>query len=655
MLTKEKEAKTGTKPKNEDEITPAFIDKQLKRGLEKMKLWKKEAKEDYEFALGEQWTEDEKETLKAQGRPANTYNKIEPLLDLVGGYERENSARIKISPEGGEDKTFSEVMDMALKQLDKWTKLNYRLDHVFDDGIACGKGWLEMAISYEEDIINGDLIFRQCTPWQIIPDPDGKEYDQSDWGFIVKITKYSKNRLKFLYPKKETAIDELTADTFNETLDFPEVADDDTNDDYHNSKGMGTPGPESSDAEDNQKYWLKEYWHVKKAKVFYVFYAQENRLTRFDTKEEAETEAARIKKDAEDKFAHAKQGYDALMVNRSHPVMAQATGVDPNSPPPVAPVYEAPSLRVIEAYVNQMWFAASVAGIMLVDDIKSPFEPYFHGFPLFNFYAKYRPSIDKEELRIKGIVRNLKDPQRDINKSKSQFLHMINTTANSGWVGDDDALTPGGWEDLKKIGSTPGIVIRKKTGSILTKIEPSTPPQGQLVRMETAFQDIKECSGINSDALAMQDKDTSGRAIALRIKQAVTILSPEFRNFRWTKEMIGTAIFSMVPHIFTLQSLKKAVGQSYINANQLNDGTITAMLQQVADGKYDVEITEADNSATIRAELFDNLMSMAEKGMPIPPEVILQFSNIPNLKEVTDKINAYAEKMAATKQTQGAK
>jgi hypothetical protein len=114
--------------------------------------------------------------------------------------------------------------------------------------------------------------------------------------------------------------------------------------------------------------------------------------------------------------------------------------------------------------------------------------------------------------------------------------------------------------------------------------------------------------------------------------------------------MIGTAIFAMVPHIFNLQSLKKVIGQEYINTNKLEDGMIQAMLQQVADGKYDVEITEADNSATIRAELFDDLMSMAKNGMMIPPEVILQFSNIPNLKEVTEKINAYTQHMAAAQQ-----
>lgn len=652
MLAQEKQAPKETKPGKEEKVGPDFIDKQIKRGLQKISKWKKEAKEDYNFALGEQWTEEERNILKDEGRPCMTYNKIEPLLDLVGGYERENSARIKVNPEGGEDKIFSEIMDMALKQIDKWTKLGYKLDHVFDDGVACGKGWLEMAISYDEDILNGDLIFRQLTPWQVVPDPDGSEYDQSDWGHLTKLSHLSKGRLKLLYPDKEKQIDELVEDTFNDTFStFGEATEADDNDNYHLGKDAGTPGPGVEDP----KFWLKEYWHVKKIKKFILFYAQENRFTHYDTKEEAEAEAKRINEEAELKFAHAQKGFEALMFNRSDPVLSQAVGVDPKAPMPEAPVYEPPSLRIIEKYVKEMWYAACVSGVMLVDDTKSPFEPYYHSFPIFNYYAKYKPSVEKEELKIKGLVRNLKDPQRDLNKSKSQFLHILNTSANSGWVGDDAVLTPSGWEDLKKLGSTPGIVVRKQKTGELDRIQPAGVPQGQMVRMEAAFQDIKEISGINSDALAIQDKNTSGRAIALRIKQAVTILSPEFRNFRWTKEMVGNAIFAMVPHIFTLDSLKKVIGPSYMKTNGLSDGMVQAMLQQVADGKYDIEITEADNSATIRAEIFDNLMEMASKNMPIPPDVILSFSNIPNLKEVTDKIEAYQQKVMAAQGAQGVK
>ena len=330
-------------------------------------------------------------------------------------------------------------------------------------------------------------------------------------------------------------------------------------------------------------------------------------------------------------------GHTALVNNETPSVQAK---------PPAPPVYEAPVTKIYERYVIEMWYAACVGNTMIIEDTLSPLEPYYHGFSIFNYYAKYKPSMDKEELKIKGLVRNLKDPQKDVNKSKSQFLHILNTSANSGWIGDDEALTPEGWKDLKTMGSSPGVTIRKKPGAQLERIFPAGVPQGQMGRMEIAFQDIKEISGINSDLLAMSDKTTSGRAIALRIKQAVTILSSYFRNFKLTKEMVGTAIFAMIPAIFDVDTLKKVIGSDFMAANGVNDGTLQAVFQQIADGKYDIEISEADNSSTIRAEIFDQLLEMAGKGMPIPPDVILTFSNIPNQKEIVDKIKAYAQQQA---------
>ena len=628
--------KAGTKPIDDEKVGPDLIDRQLKRGLDRMKAWTKEAKDDYAFCLGDQWTQEERDKLDEQGRPCMTYNKIEPLVDLISGYERENSARIRVFPEGGEDKTFSEVADAAIKAIDKWTKLNYKLDLTFDDGMICGRGAIEMAISYDDDIVHGDLIFRHLTPYQVVPDPEGKEYDGSDHVFRIKLTKYSKSKLMSLYPEKKSELSALTEDTYLDSNTLQPL--DDQNDNYHNGKDLGTSDPSLDGTERDPQFFLKEYWHRKKIKKFFVYNVNDLRLERFDTREEADARALEIKNEYDQKYATEALGYKALAMNNTPSVQAV---------PPAEPIYEPPTLKIYERYISEMWYAASVADLMLVDDTKSPFEPYYHDFPIFLFNAKWRPSAEREELKVKGMVRNLKDPQKDLNKSRSQNLHILNTSANSGWIGDDNALTPGGWDDLKKMGSTPGIVIRKKPGTLLDKIEATgNGSQGQILRGEQAFQDIKEISGVNSDLLAMSDKNSSGRAIALRIKQAITILIPYFRNFKYTKELIGTAIFAMLPHIFDVDQLKKVVGQKYMADNKVNDGDLAAFLAQVADGKFDIEITEADNSSTIRAETFDNLMEMASNGMPIPPDVILQFSNIPNLQAILDRIQAYAQAQA---------
>jgi len=653
----------GPEPKSADEFENDMdindpsglvkkIERKTKRALRAIKSWREAAKEDYKFALGDQWTNEERDLLKNEGRPCLTFNKIEPLLDLVIGYEIENSMRIRVNPEGGEDVLFADVGDHIVKAIDKWTKLSYKLSQEFEDGLISGEGILEMAVSYNEDIINGDLIFRLLSPIgfpTVVFDPDHREYDLSDCGFAVKLSKLTKERLVELFPKKASVIENFTVDVAD-YLDIAGLQHEGDTDNYHLGKEDQYKDDMPDSITDNmgpdQKYLLKELWERKPVAKFFVFNVIENRLERFDTKEAAEAKAAEVRKVYEDRNMAAMMGYAALAL--PGPLgKSPMESVGQVSPPPVP---EIPDVKVIERTVLCMYYSACACGYVLQEEIKSPLEPAFKKFPFFPYRAKWRPNIGDNELALKGMTRNLKDPQKQLNKSRSQFLHILNTSANSGWVGDDDALTSEGWKDLEKMGSTPGVVIQKRKDRELTRIQPAGGSTAHLADYEQSNQDIKDISGVNADALAIQDKTTSGRAIALRIKQAVTILSPYFRNFRYTKEMIGTAIFSMIPSVLDVNEIKKIVGQDFMTKNGIDDGYLKAFLAQIADGKYDVVITEADNSATLRAETFDQLAELAKAGLPIPPDVILEFSTIPNSKEIIARVKeaAQAAQQAAT-------
>jgi len=300
----------------------------------------------------------------------------------------------------------------------------------------------------------------------------------------------------------------------------------------------------------------------------------------------------------------------------------------------------------VKRSVDKMYYAAVCCGHIMEEDQSSPLSPSYEGYPFFQFLAKYRPNAPDEKLKIKGLARNLKDPQREINKSKSQFLHIVSTAANSGWVGDRDALSDPKKKDLEQMGSKPGVCVWKKPGSELTQISPPGLPLAQKMRGEDATQDIKEIAGINTDALAIQDKTTSGKAIALRIKQAITILAKMFKNFRLTRELVGGALVNMIPNIFDVRKLEKTLGQQFLEENQIGRGYLKAFLTQIEDGRFDLVITEADSSATVRLETFDQLMEMQKAGVPIPPDLAIEFSSIPNSKEILERIKAYATEQA---------
>lgn len=585
--------------------------------------WVEEAKSDYEFALGDQWDDADRQQLKKESRPCLTFNRIRPLINIISGYQREHSARIKVNPEGGEDKIFSEIMDKALHFIDKVSHLTYTLGYQFDDGCYVGKSFLEAYKSYDKDPIRGELKFILCSPYQIMPDPDFRGYDLNDGcRYCFKVKRYRKAELLELFPDKKTVINGFKEDTDDLTKNLDLAAVEGDKDDYGNQPNKttvvspsGETGSEPDIAED-VKFTLKEYWRFKREAKWFVIDAVEGDPRSFDKKAEAEAFAA-------------SQG-DAF--------------------------------KVIERQVNVMWVADLCCGVIL-QDMQTPFEEDYNGYPFFRFLADWAPNAEKELYRVQGMVRQLKDPQREKNKAKSQGLHILNTQANSGWIADDDALSVTDFEKLEKMGSKPGIVIKKKKNSELREILPKTQNQGHVLREQQADEEFKQISNVNPDLLGLQDQQTSGKAMQLRIKQAILALSRLFANYRYTKEIIGNFILSVVPTLFDDKKLARVIGPDYMRKaidpqkypQGLNNGHLKAFLQMIRDDRYDLMVAEADSQSSIRYETFTELIELAKTGAPIPPDLFIDYMDMPNSDEVKQRVIQYAQQqMAAAAAAKGA-
>jgi len=579
--------------------------------------WELVGKEDYNFALGEQWNPEDRQKLEEAGRPCLTFNRIKPILNLVAGYQRENTARIKVNPEGGEDKIFSEVCDKGIHYVDKLSHLTYKLGYQFDDGIYCGKGFLEAIISYDKDPIRGDIIFKQRTPYQIRPDPDCTEYDMNEGAsYCFKgPVKLSKNELLNLYPKKKKLIKGFIKDNDDEVENGSGLLSEGDDDDYGNRPNVTSVVHKQEEDTDKEpefegdiKFTLWEYWHIKHVPKYFVIEVKSGEPRRFDTKEEAES------------F-----------------ITSQNFG------------------KVIERSIPEMWVAAMVCG-HVIQDIKSPMEPYYSGYPFFRFIADWAPNAETEVLRVQGMTRQVKDPQREKNKAKSQYLHILNTQANSGWIGEEDALSDPGWTDLEQMGSKPGVVVKIKKGYYekLREILPKGPNQGHYIREEKADEEFKQILGVNPDLMGFQEGTSSGRAIAMRVKQAILALVRIFQNYRYTKEIIGKFILEMMPMVFDEKKLMKVLGPQYMKLqvaedrpDGLNEGHISAYLTMIKDNKYDVLVTEADQNTSIRFETFQELIEASKAGVQIPPDLLIEYMDLQNSEEVKKRVQAWMEQLTA--------
>ena len=113
-------------------------------------------------------------------------------------------------------------------------------------------------------------------------------------------------------------------------------------------------------------------------------------------------------------------------------------------------------LSVISKMQKKVRWTVTCDKVVLHDD----WSPYsdFTLVPYFAYFRRGRPF---------GMVRNLLSPQEQLNKISSQELHIVNTTANSGWMvrGSLVGMTA---DDLEEHGAT-GLVLEYQRGT--------TPPQ----------------------------------------------------------------------------------------------------------------------------------------------------------------------------------
>lgn len=291
---------------------------------------------------------------------------------------------------------------------------------------------------------------------------------------------------------------------------------------------------------------------------------------------------------------------------------------------------------------------------IILEEIDSPYE---HGeFPFvpitcYNYGVGDLPA---------GFVRDLKDPQREINKRRIQELHILNTTGNGGgWI-EADAMDERQKADFEKHGNVPGYYAEVRPGSIAGgKIREKTaaPVPAAIIQAESqATADLTAISGIN-EALMGTDiaSSSSGRAIELKQKQAITHIAPMFDNLRKAKKKIAFLLWGkrghkgIIPQYYTDDKVYRVEGQNGQQFIRVNEqiiqqdplgNTIHQTLNNLSEGEFDIVISDTQASTTQRqAQMWGLVDSVKNLGIPgdMVFDVILDLSDLPNKDEIKQR------------------
>lgn len=190
-------------------VVQSLADLKLAYGA-KAALLKREH-DDFKFALGAQWSTEDRHKLELAGIKPFTDNRIAPNLFLLTGLERQNRTDFQAFPIGDEDGVKAEIASALFKDVITKSDYSYKSSEQFKDGITCGESHLELYLDYTDSIINAKPCWSKCDGNTIFPDPTCREYDFSDARYVYKIRlDIDKEDLINLYPEQEDAIEAFT-------------------------------------------------------------------------------------------------------------------------------------------------------------------------------------------------------------------------------------------------------------------------------------------------------------------------------------------------------------------------------------------------------------------------------------------------------------
>lgn len=541
---------------------------------------------------GLQWTADDRAALEEEGRPAYEVNTIKVAVDSAIGYQINNRLDIAFSPRGGQadDKT-AEILNRIVMQVADRANLHWMETQVFSDGMIQQRGYFDVRIDFD-DSLKGEATVTTLDPLDVIPDPDASAYTPEDWQ-DVQITRW------------------LTYDDIEQTYGakarrkVERMQADDT--DWGQNEQESVPRPKFGNQE---------------------FTAYSDHIL-----ERPGEQIARVRVIERQRWKYA---LTRVAVTKTGDIRS----VEDATPQEIEALEQDDAIITRRMQRRVRW-TVTTQEVVLHDDW-SPY-PWITVVPYFPYFRRGQ---------TRGMVDNAIGPQEIINKAMSQYIHTVNTTANSGWTVEEGSLKNMSVEDLEVHGSSTGLVIEYKQGmQAPDKILPNQVPTGVDRIIDRAFDALKETT--LPDAARGLDNDADESGIAIQSKQfaAQQQLSVALDNLSRSRHMVANRLLWLVQNfydeerVFRITETHPATGKeisyelpvnvySPITGNTVNDLTV---------GEYDVVIGEQPMQVTFGNTQFEQAMKMREAGIAIPDSALIQSSMLANKAEILEQLQSMSE------------
>lgn len=539
------------------------------------------------YYRGDQWDEYDKMALESEGRPALTINTVLPTINTVLGEQSSRRADVKFKPRRGGDEEVAHTLTKLYMQIADNNKLDWVEQQVFSDGLILdGRGYFDVRMDFS-DHVEGEIRITAKDPLDILIDPDAKDADPKNWNEVFETKWMTLDEIEELYGKKKAEELRFIAENGNsfgrDSVEYFENRFGDQEDDYF---GAQVPGDD-------------EYRNVRSLRVIE---RQHKKLSRCDFYVDPNTGDQR----------HAPSTWSDSKKKK----FAKEYG-----------------LNIISKMIKKVRWTVTCDHVVLHDD----WSPY-HDFTIVPYFAYFRRG------RPFGMIRNLLSPQEQLNKIASQELHIVNTTANSGWMVESGSLVGMTADDLEEHGAETGLVLEYNRGSNPpSKIQPNQIPTGLDRIAMKAQANIQSISGINDSMLGTDSAEVSGVAIQAKQNRGAIMIQVPLDNLRKSRQYLAERILDLIQGFYTEQRVIQVTNEDdplkpreEMVVNQMTpEGTI---INDLTLGEYDVVIATAPARDSFDEVQFAEALNLRQVGVNIPDDAIIEYSHLARKGELAKRI-----------------
>ncbi len=540
-----------------------------------------------------QWLQDDLDYLAQEGRPAYEINETKPAVEAAIGYQIANRMDISYQPASGDaTKDLAEVRSKVAMQIAANNKLHWIETDVFSDGMIQRRGYYDVRMSFDDSML-GEVKIRSLDPMDVMPDPDANSYDPAYWADVIVTWFLTLDEIEEVFGKE-------ARDVAEETGAGGGVANEPFGDD-----GDGAVRPTFGES------------------------------TRFDSRISiGSIERYRII----DRQRWVREMMDVAVYPGGD--VRPLTGDE--TPEQIAKMQDRGIMVTKRRMKRVRWIVSTVDRLLF-----NRWSPYdrFTVIPYFPYFRRGK---------TRGMVDNAVSPQMILNKAASQAIHIVNTTANSGWQMEENQLANMTSADLAENGAKSGLVLERKKGTRpLEKINSNNMPQGmdKLINISTqAVQDVTV-----PDALrGVVDGPESGVAIQSRQHASQQILSVPLDNLTRTRHMLAAWIEYAITkyydseRVFRITKTDPRTGKEESELMMVNEFVPETgeYLNDLTIGEYDIVITEQPMQVTFENSQFQQVMDMRKEGVNVPDQFVIKHSNLTDKAEMIEAIEATSQQQS---------